>query len=75
VAAPADTRLRRYGPEQQVVARLEVSGPQRRLPQTSAGVDVRGDGSTEAYVGRIRRRTLDPEGDAITEIRGALQRG
>ena len=74
-AEPAETRLRRYGPEQQVVARLEVSGPQRRLPQASAGVDVRGDGSTEAYLGRVRRQTLDPGEDAIAGIRRALLPG
>ncbi len=58
-ASPADTKLRRYGPGQQVVARLELSGPQRRLPAVHAGVDVHGDGSTAPYLGRIRRRAVD----------------
>jgi hypothetical protein len=49
------TLIRRIDPVQIVVARVEVAGP-RRL---RAGVDVRGDGSTEAFTGRVRRRLVE----------------
>jgi hypothetical protein len=73
---PADTKLRRYGPEQQVVARIEVSGPQRLLPTVHGGIDVRGDGTTAPYLGRVRRRGLDPgeDEDAVTALRRGLGR-
>lgn len=59
LAGTADERavggrlMRRFEPVQQVVGRVEVRGPGVR-----AGVDVRGDGSAEAFTGRVGRRLV-----------------
>jgi hypothetical protein len=47
--------MRRFEPQDQVTARLEVSGP-RRL---RVGVDVRGDGTAVPFTGRLMRRPVD----------------
>jgi len=51
--------LREYGPEDQVHARLQLSG-KGWLRKSVAGIDVRGDGTFMPYRGRVRREELDP---------------
>jgi hypothetical protein len=45
---------REYEPVAQVAVRGEIAGP----GGLRGGVDVRGDGSAEAYTGRLRRRLV-----------------
>jgi hypothetical protein len=66
--AVGGSAIRRIEPVQQVVARLELKGPDGRR----AGVDVRGDGSSEAYTGRVRRRLVEQE--TGEDAYGALRR-
>lgn len=51
--------LRDFGPEEQVHARLELSG-KGVLRKPVAGIDVRGNGEFVPYRGAIRREELDP---------------
>jgi hypothetical protein len=62
--------MRRIEPVQQVIGRLEVSGPH----QLHAGVDVRGDGSTEAWTGQLRREVIQQQDgeDAVAALRRTL---
>lgn len=46
--------MRTYEPGQIVALRAEVAGP-----GVHGGVDVRGDGSAEAFTGRLRRRLVE----------------
>ncbi len=58
---PADetSLLRDFAPEDQVRARLQLTG--RGWPRKPvAGIDVRGDGTFMPYRGAMRREELDP---------------
>jgi hypothetical protein len=61
---------REYEPVQQVAVRGEVAGPGR----LRGGVDVRGDGSAEAFTGRWRRQLVErrPGETAYEALRRAL---
>jgi hypothetical protein len=55
--AAVDIRTRRFTPEQLVASRVELKGP----GGVRAGVDVRGDGSSVAWRGRVSKRVVEPE--------------
>ena len=56
-ARPIDLKARQFEPVAQVVARLELTGPDG----LRAGVDVRGDGSVEGYTGTLRKRVIEQQ--------------
>lgn len=56
---PVDLRYKTLEPVQQVFARLELSGPERFMSSIRAGIDIRGDGSAEPYLGSLRRRSIE----------------
>ena len=57
---PHISMLREFTPEEQVHARIEISGPGLfRAPE--GGIDVMGDGKAIAYTGAIRKETIEAD--------------
>ncbi len=65
---------RRYDAARQVAVRAELTGPGGLLGGAHGGVDLRGDGSTEAYTGRLKRSLvqLRPGESAYDGLRRVL---
>lgn len=70
---PASVFRREIAPGAQVAARGELRAP----GGVSAGIDVRGDGSAEAWTGRWRRRVVpqEPGEDAYAALGRVLGGG
>jgi hypothetical protein len=54
---------RRIEPSAQVAARIELVAAGGKSGITHAGIDLRGDGSAEAFTGRIRKQLVEQRRD------------
>ena len=73
---PPVSMLREFSPEQQVQARIEISGPGLfRAPE--GGIDVMGDGRAIAYTGAIRKEQIDADSldEAFERLGDVLDNG
>ncbi len=72
--ATAHAFVREVEPVKQVALRAEIAGPQRFFAQVNGGIDVRGDGSPEAFTGRVSRAVVEPRAGegAVDALRRAL---
>jgi len=70
---PHISMLREFTPEEQVNARIEISGP-GLLRGREGGIDVMGDGHAIAYTGAIRKEQIDANSldEAFDGLRTAL---
>jgi hypothetical protein len=70
---PHISMLREFLPEQQVQARIEISGP-GLIRSPEGGIDVMGDGSAIAYTGAMRKERIDADSldEAFERLRSAL---
>jgi len=66
--------MREITPVQQVALRAEIAGPQRLFAKVNGGIDVRGDGSPEPFIGRVNREVVKVRSgeSAVTALRRAL---
>jgi hypothetical protein len=70
---PPAKMLREFTPEEQVNARIEISGP-GLLRGKEGGIDVMGDGTAIAYTGAIRKEQIDADSldEAFERLHTAL---
>ena len=59
-AREVDLKVRTISPQDRVVMRAEVKGPERLFAKTHAGVDVRGDQSVLPWTGGRKRVEVKP---------------
>lgn len=71
---PHISTLREFTPEEQVNARIEISGP-GLFRAREGGIDVMGDGHAIAYTGAIRKKTIEADSldQAFDRLRSALR--
>jgi hypothetical protein len=59
-AKPVEMKVRVFEPSDQVVLRAVLKGPERFVPKIRCGLDVRGDGRLEAWLGGNARIAVEP---------------
>jgi hypothetical protein len=70
---PQVSMLREFSPEEQVQARIEISGP-GLIRGPEGGIDVMGDGKAIAYTGAIRKQQVEASSldQAFERLRDSL---